>query len=142
MAADTPISGLPLAGAITGAERVPLYQSGVTVQTQLSAVLARGVLQSVAYASVINWDTSLGNMAAVTLTGNATLAIPTNLAPGSYILFVFQDATGGRTLGYSTGYKWPGGFAPVLSTAPNALDILAFVSDGVTMYGNAQKAFA
>jgi hypothetical protein len=93
--------------------------------------------------SSIAWDLALAQVAKVTLAGNRTLAAPTNLVDGgTYILRVKQDATGSRTLAYNAVFKWPGGTAPVLSTAANSVDVLTFVSDGTNLYGVAQKGFA
>jgi len=91
----------------------------------------------------IAWDARAKQTPAVTLAGNRTLDNPTNMDAGAtYILRVTQDGTGTRTLAYGTAYKWPGGIAPVLSTAINSVDIITFVSDGTSMYGAIQKAFA
>lgn len=99
--------------------------------------------QTLTDAATVAWDGALGPVAKVTLGGNRTLAAPTNLVDGgTYILRVIQDGTGSRTLAYNAVFKWPGGTAPVLSTAINAIDILTFVSDGTNLYGAAQKAFA
>lgn len=88
------------------------------------------------------WDVSVNQMTKVTLTANATLSAPTNMvAGGTYSLRVIQDSTGSRTLAYNSVFKWPGGSTPTLSTAPNAIDIITFISDGTNMYGAIQKAF-
>lgn len=93
-------------------------------------------------AGTIAWDVSINQNTKVTLGGNRTLGAPTNLvAGGTYTLRVIQDATGTRTLAYNAVFKWPGGSTPALSTAPNAIDILSFISDGTNMYGAIQKAF-
>jgi len=85
----------------------------------------------------ISWNLDDNQSAKVTLDGNRTLDNPTNMKDGAtYILRVSQDATtGSRTLSYGTAYKWPGGTAPVLSTAVNSLDILTFICDGTLMHG-------
>lgn len=91
----------------------------------------------------IAWDLDSNQVADVTLAGNRTLANPTNMVNGgTYILRVIQDATGGRTLAYGGGYKWAGGAAPILSTAPNAVDLLTFYSDGTSMYGVPNLGFS
>lgn len=89
----------------------------------------------------IAWNLSLGNIATVTLTDNRTLANPTNLAVGTYVLKVVQDAGGTNTLAYGNCFKWSGS-APVLSTAGNSIDIITFYCDGTTMFGAALKGFA
>ena len=99
--------------------------------------------QTLTDAATISWNVQTQQVAKVTLGGNRTLDAPTNMVDGfTYILRVIQDGTGSRTLAYNAVYKWPGGVAPVLSTAINAIDILTFVSDGTNMYGVAQKGFA
>jgi hypothetical protein len=86
--------------------------------------------------ATINWNLSSGSVAFVTLGGNRTLANPTNMKVGSYIIHVIQDGSGNRTLSFGSSYKWPAGVAPVLSTTANARDIFSFVCDGINMYGS------
>lgn len=92
-------------------------------------------LQSLTDGAAISWNLSSGGLAAVTLGGNRTLANPTNLAAGIYILKVLQDAAGSRTLTYGTAYRFAGGVIPVLSSAGNAYDIITFFCDGTYMNG-------
>lgn len=64
--------------------------------------------------------------AVVTLGGNRTLGLPTNITAGrTGIILVKQDATGSRTLSYNAVWKFFGG-APTLSTAGNAVDMIAY----------------
>ena len=46
----------------------------------------------------ISWDAQAGNCASLTATGNLTFTGITNVQPGTYMLKIVQDATGGRTL--------------------------------------------
>jgi hypothetical protein len=72
-------------------------------------------------------DFSTGFDFTVTLAGNRTLANGTNLKVGQKGRFrVVQDATGGRTLAYSTDYEFASGAAIVLSTAANAQDVIYY----------------
>ena len=86
-------------------------------------------------AATINWDLSLGLFARVTLGGNRTLALPTNLVAGqTMILNIIQDATGGRTLTWNAAFRFAGGTAPTLTTAANARDVMYLSShDGTTI---------
>lgn len=78
-------------------------------------------------AATIAVDMSTGNNFSVTLGGNRTLGNPTNLTPGqSGIIYVTQDATGSRTLAYSSYWKFPGGTAPTLTTTASAVDALVY----------------
>lgn len=113
------------------------------LQAALDGKLAAIVAQTLVDGASIAWNVGAGVAATVTLGGNRTLANPSGLQAGSsYVLIVKQDATGGRTLAFGSAYKWPGGSAPTLSTAPNAVDVLTFISDGTVLYGVAAKAFA
>ena len=86
--------------------------------------------------ATISWNLNTAQTAKVTLAGNRTLNNPTNKQAGAtYLLLVVQDATGGRTLTFSSDYKFPGGTAPTLSTGANQIDLLTFYCDGTNMYG-------
>lgn len=96
-------------------------------------------------AATINIDASLGNNFRVVLAGNRTLANPTGLIDGQvFNVRIKQDGTGSRTLAYGTKYKFPGGTAPVLSTAANALDFMSCQYDATddTLICVTNKAFA
>jgi hypothetical protein len=84
----------------------------------------------------IGWDTANASIATVTLGGNRTFANASNLKVGTYILTILQDATGSRTATWNSGYKWPAGVAPTLTTTANAKDVVFFYSDGTLMYGS------
>ena len=99
-------------------------------------VQANVVNQTLSDAATINWDTSAGQIAYVTLGGNRTMATPTNLKVGTYILHVIQDGIGSRTLSWSSVFKWTAAVAPVLSTTAGRRDIFTFMSDGTNMYGS------
>ena len=87
-------------------------------------------------ATNISWDLAQNQVASVTLGGNRTLSNPSNQVDGAvYILVVKQDGTGGRTLTFSSNYKFAGGTAPTLTTGANKVDVLTFVSDGTNMFG-------
>tara|TARA_R100000231_G_scaffold2160_3_gene3768 strand:+ start:1191 stop:2618 length:1428 start_codon:yes stop_codon:yes gene_type:complete len=79
-------------------------------------------------ATVIAVDFNTGQNFTVTLTDNRTLGNPTNCTPGQVgSIFIVQDGTGNRTLGYSNYYQFAGGTAPDLSTAANAIDRLDYI---------------
>ena len=81
----------------------------------------------VAGAGTFTVDCSLSNVFSVTLAANVTGPnfVITNPTNGQTInLFITQDATGSRTLGWPTSFKWPGGSVGTISTAANAVDLL------------------
>lgn len=72
-------------------------------------------------------DMSTGFNFSMTMDGDYTLSNPTNTKVGQTGAFVFtQDGTGNQTLAFGTSYEFPGGVAPVLSTAAGAKDILFY----------------
>jgi hypothetical protein len=75
-----------------------------------------------------------GTVQIITLTGNATITMPTAVSGKSFIMFLKQDATGSRTVTWST-VKWPSGTAPTITTAASRQDIYSFFSDGTNWYG-------
>jgi hypothetical protein len=75
-----------------------------------------------------------GTVQIITLTGNATITMPTAVSGKSFILFLKQDATGSRTVTWST-VKWPAGTAPTITSTASRQDIYSFFSDGTNWYG-------
>ena len=45
---------------------------------------------------------------------------------------ITQDGTGSRTLAYGSNWKFPGGTAPTLTTAANAVDVVAYYVESAT----------
>jgi hypothetical protein len=78
-------------------------------------------------AATITSNLALSNNFSVTLGGNRTLANPSNVLAGQAgQIVVTQDGSGSRLLTYASDWKFPGGVAPILSTAPGAIDILSY----------------
>jgi hypothetical protein len=104
------------AANLTGGATVPAYLApNVTALTDGASIAL---------------NAALGNDFTVTLGGNRTMAAPSNPINGQKITVeVTQDGTGSRTLAWTTGtggYSFGSGSAPTLSTAANAVDLLAF----------------
>ena len=75
-----------------------------------------------------------GSFQVLTLTGSATITMPTATAGRSFILLLKQDATGSRTVTWST-VAWPAGTAPTITATASKQDIFSFVADGTNWYG-------
>ena len=75
-----------------------------------------------------------GTVQQLTLTGNATITMPTATAGKSFIILLKQDATGGRSVTWST-VTWPGATAPTITGTASKQDIYSFFSDGTNWYG-------
>jgi len=92
-------------------------------------------------------DCSQSNVFTVTFTNSLSGAMVfSNPRNGQTVnLFITQDATGSRTVGsnWPTGFKWPGGTAGVLSTAPNSVDLVVatYRTATTSWYATITKAF-
>ena len=92
----------------------------------------RGAIEVLTDGATITPDFDLANNFSLTITGNRTLANPTNTVAGqSGSIFITQDGTGGRTLAYGANWKFVGG-APSLSTAGGAIDRLDYTVKSAT----------
>jgi hypothetical protein len=100
------------------------------------------VSQTLADTAIVNWDVLFGNSATITIAGNRTINLPSNLTAGSYVLIVKQDAVGSRAITWAASFKWPAGIPPVLSTLANSTDLISFYSDGTNMYGSYIRGMA
>ena len=74
-------------------------------------------------------DFRLANNFSITLTGNITLANPSNISAGqSGVLFLTQDGTGSRTAAFGSYWDFSDGTAPTLSTGANQVDVIAWIA--------------
>jgi hypothetical protein len=93
----------------------------------------RGSITALTDGATITPDFALANNFSVTLGGNRTLANPSNQTAGqSGAIVITQDGTGSRTLAYGSNWKFPGGTAPTLTTAANAVDVVAYYVESAT----------
>jgi hypothetical protein len=86
-------------------------------------------------------DLANGNVQKLTLTAACTITLtgPTSGAYRSMLLYVFQDATGSRTITWPASVKWGTAGAPTLTTTASKMDkiLLDTVDGGTTWYGSA-----
>jgi len=75
-----------------------------------------------------------GTVQIITLTGSATITMPTAVSGKSFIMFLRQDATGSRTVTWST-VNWASATAPTITSTASKQDIYSFFSDGTSWYG-------
>jgi hypothetical protein len=84
--------------------------------------------------TAITVDLANGTVQKLTLTGNATITMPTASAGKSFVIILAQDATGSRTVTWST-VVWPSGTAPTITSTASKKDIYSFFADGTSWYG-------
>jgi hypothetical protein len=113
-----------------------LIVSGNTTINGTTTDRSNALSQTLTDGATINWDTSLGRIATVTLGASRTIAAPTNLKVGTYILYVVQGGSGSYTLTWNSVFKWTAAVAPPLTTTVGARDVFTFVSDGTNLYGS------
>lgn len=99
--------------------------SGKVLTTDKVWAAAEAVALTDAATITINLNTFIN--ATVLLGGNRTLGQPTNAKFGQCgYIYIAQDGTGSRTLAFHSDWKFANGSDPVLSTAPNAIDLLFY----------------
>lgn len=84
--------------------------------------------------TAITLDLANGTFQNITLTGNATITMPTAVAGKSFLLLLSQDATGSRTVTWST-VVWPSGTPPTITGTASKRDIYSFYSNGTSWFG-------
>ena len=78
-------------------------------------------------AACISVNMALGNNFLVTLAGNRTLKKPVNCTVGQGgNIYLVQDGTGSRTLGYNTAWQFVSATVPSLSTGAADVDMLVY----------------
>jgi hypothetical protein len=113
-----------------------LFVGGNTTLNGTTTDRSNALNQTLTDQATITWDTSLGRVATVTIGASRTMAAPTNLKVGTYILSVIQGGSGSYTITWNGVFKWPAGVAPSLTTTVGARDLITFYSDGTNLYGS------
>ena len=75
-----------------------------------------------------------GTVQIITLTGNATITMPTAVSGKSFTILLKQDATGSRTVTWTT-VSWPSATAPTITSTASKMDKYVFISDGTSWFG-------
>jgi hypothetical protein len=87
-------------------------------------------------AATVTWNTNLGTVAYVKISGNRIIGNPTNIrAGGSYTLYIQQDITGGWQPTWGNAILWDNNKVPVVNTTPFAMSVFGFISDGTYLFG-------
>ena len=92
--------------------------------------------QALTSGTAVAWNANTAQVATLTLGHNATMSNATNHASGGVYILRVTQASVPKTLAWSSGYKWPGATAPIMTATGGAVDVFTFVSDGTYMYGS------
>jgi hypothetical protein len=130
-------SGGALANAVAGTDYVtPTGTETLTNKTLTNPTVTNytETPYSANSSTAITLALTNGTVQIITLTGNATITMPTATSGKSFIMYLKQDATGSRTVTWST-VKWAGGTAPTITSTASRQDIYSFFADGTNWYG-------
>jgi hypothetical protein len=115
-----------LSGLTTVSSQLKIGTASTTASLYVVGNSASNIV-AVGTESTITVDLTTGNNFTITLNGNYTLGNPTGVTTGqSGSIYLVQDGTGSRTLGFGTHWHFAGGTAPTLSTGANAVDVLVY----------------
>jgi hypothetical protein len=93
-----------------------------------------GAIVADADAATVTFDVDRGDKHAVTLGGNRTLAVANDNDGQVFMVILKQDATGGRTVTWWAGIRWPDGTAPTLTATAGKEDTFSFLRRGAGDY--------
>ena len=118
--------------ADAAAARGTLGAAGLAVAQAFTAAQRGGIAALPATTGTVTLDMSLANNWEGTLTGNVTLANPSNIVPGqSGVIRIVNDATP-RVIAYGSYWKSASGAMPALTGAAGATDDLVYYVESAT----------
>jgi len=130
-------SGGALANAVAGTDYVtPTGTETLTNKTLTNPTVTNytETPYSANSSTAITLALTNGTVQIITLTASTTITMPTAVSGKSFIMLLRQDATGSRTVTWTT-VKWAGGTTPTITSTASKQDIYSFFSDGTSWYG-------
>ncbi len=146
---QVPVCGMLGTAAFMDAEQLPVSAPQQALSdTKITRVglATENAIGNAGASKAINWATAQHQ--SVTLDQNTTLTFSFTGCPvGSYLLKIVQDATGGRTVTWSTGTpgttRWIGSVgAPALHSAASGVSFAQVYWDGALAWGNLARVGA
>lgn len=146
---QVPVCGMLGTAAFMDAEQLPVSAPQQALSdTKITRVglATENAIGNAGASNAINWATAQHQ--SVTLDQNTTLTFSFTGCPvGSYLLKIVQDATGGRTVTWSTGTpgttRWIGSVgAPALHSAASGVSFAQVYWDGALAWGSLARVGA
>lgn len=146
---QVPVCGMLGTAAFMNADQLPVsapQQSLSDTKITRVGLATENAIGNAGASKAINWATA--QRQSVTLDQNTTLTFSFSGCPvGSYLLKIVQDATGGRTVTWSTGTpgttRWLGvSGAPTLNSAANGVSFAQIYWDGTNAWGSLARVNA
>jgi len=113
---------------------IPLLLKGKSASPRVGGVYDNGNLTG-----AITIDMNKGTRQKGTLTGNVTITISNPSEGEALELFLLQDATGGRTISFSTTIIWQDNTTPTWTTTASKMNVINLRFVGSTWYGVGAK---
>ena len=113
---------------------IPLLLKGKSASPRVGGVYDNGNLSG-----NVTIDCKKGTRQKGTLTGNVTITISNPSEGEALELFLLQDATGGRTISFSTTIIWQDNTTPTWTTTASKMNSIALRYVGSTWYGMGAK---
>ena len=117
----------------------------MTGELDLGANSIGGTAQSATGSGTLTIDWGAGNFYNFLLSSftNETFTFTNPANPGVFVLKVTHDSSqAGESITWPASVKWPGGTAPTLTAANNAVDVIRFYFDGTNYYGTYDLNFS
>lgn len=113
---------------------IPILLKGKSASPRVSGTYDNGNLTG-----AVTIDCKKGTRQKGTLTGNVTITLANPTEGECLELFLFQDATGGRTISFSTTIIWQDNTTPTWTTTASKLNSMALRYENSTWYGMGAK---
>jgi hypothetical protein len=113
---------------------IPLLLTGKSASPRVGGVYDNGNLTG-----AITIDMNKGTRQKGTLTGNVTITISNPSEGEALELFLLQDATGGRTISFTTTVVWQDNTTPTFTTTASKMNVINLRYVGSTWYGVGAK---
>jgi hypothetical protein len=113
---------------------IPLLLKGKSASPRVGGVYDNGNLTG-----SVTIDMNKGTRQKGTLTGNVTITISNPSEGEALELFLIEDATGGRTISFTTTIVWQDNTTPTFTTTASKMNVINLRYVGSTWYGVGAK---